>query len=80
MAVGPGHRTALNTVGAGLPAKVGNDNAGCVKKRGVFEGFASEPAPTRGCVSFRVWLLQRPARPCHPRSSRPPAIYPTPPD
>ncbi|AYF46054.1 hypothetical protein DXV65_00135 [Pseudomonas fluorescens] len=79
MAGGPGHRAARNTVGAGGPAKVGNDNAGCLKKRGVFECFAGKPAPTGGGVAFRVWLLRRPAHPGHPRSSHRPATCPRPP-
>ncbi|MRJ18819.1 hypothetical protein FRT60_00465 [Pseudomonas haemolytica] len=61
-------------------AKRVNDNAGCLKKRGVFEFLAGKPAPTRGSVIFTVWLLPPATHPGHPRFSRHQATYPIPPD
>ncbi|KAA8701209.1 hypothetical protein FIV38_22885 [Pseudomonas proteolytica] len=38
----------LRCVGAGLPAKIVNGDAGCLGERGVWASFAGKPAPTRG--------------------------------
>ncbi|QHG24275.1 hypothetical protein GDV60_15955 [Pseudomonas sp. DTU12.1] len=34
-------------IGAGLPAKSVNDNAGCLVPRGALRCFAGKPAPTK---------------------------------
>ncbi|QCY13701.1 hypothetical protein ELQ88_24665 [Pseudomonas sp. MPC6] len=53
----PAHPTSLlpvtppPPVGAGLPAKVVNENAWFLIKRGAFEFFAGKPAPTGDCIS-----------------------------
>ena len=47
---------AVKNVGAGLLAKVGNDDAGSLDERGALRFFASKPAPTEKQICFRFGL------------------------
>ncbi|MRU52360.1 hypothetical protein FIV37_18905 [Pseudomonas gessardii] len=44
-------------VGAGLPAKIVNDDAGCLGERGVWAFFAGRPAPTGRMLGYQFGQL-----------------------
>ncbi|WP_421728430.1 hypothetical protein, partial [Pseudomonas yamanorum] len=46
-------RARSKNVGAGLLAKVVNDDAGILDERGALRFFASKPAPTEKQICFR---------------------------
>ncbi|WP_330209018.1 hypothetical protein, partial [Pseudomonas sp. Z13] len=49
-------KRARSNVGAGLLAKVVNDDAGILNERGALRFFASKPAPTEKQICFRSGL------------------------
>ncbi|KAA2232652.1 hypothetical protein FJD34_15350 [Pseudomonas brenneri] len=75
--MGDSFSAVMTSVGAGLPAKIVNDNAGCLTSRGALGFFAGKPAPTVISSCGAVRAARSSYESAHPAISRLPRPCPS---